>query len=107
MSNNKLSGFGNPIFETVGGDISAALIQLFETVSISTQEMAMHSLYGVKPGEKIGSLPTDVILNGGIYMAGTTPLPEGLSSVGGIIMTDGSVFYPNTIDRGGVLCAAS
>lgn len=52
-----------------------------------------------------GTLPPDVTLNGGIYMAGSTALPSGLSSNGGVIMTDGSVFYPGTFSLGGVLAA--
>ncbi|EHH68366.1 hypothetical protein [Gluconobacter morbifer] len=55
----------------------------------------------------VGTLPADVTLNGGVYMAGASSLPVGLSSNGGIVMTDGSVFYPNTINNGGVLCATS
>lgn len=56
-----------------------------------------------------GELPADVTLNGDIYIAGTLPLPAGLSAdpVTGIILTDGTAYYPNTTNNGGVLCAAA
>ncbi|MBS1056106.1 hypothetical protein [Gluconobacter kondonii] len=57
--------------------------------------------------EPVGTLPEDFTINNGIYMLGTSPPPAGLSSNHGIIMTDGSVYYPNTIDNGGVLCATA
>jgi len=50
-----------------------------------------------------GSLPSDVTLNGDVYMAGETALPAGLSDNGGVIMTDGSVYFPGTFSNGGVL----
>lgn len=53
-----------------------------------------------------GTLPADVTLNGGVYMAGATTLPTGLSNNGGVIMTDGSVYYPKTWNNNGVLCAS-
>ncbi|MBS1016907.1 hypothetical protein [Acetobacter persici] len=57
----------------------------------------------------IGTLPTDVTLNGGVYIAGATALPAGLSAdpATGMILTDGSTYYPNTINNVGVLCAAA
>lgn len=56
-----------------------------------------------------GELPPDVTLNGGVYIAGTTALPAGLSAhpVTGIILTDGTTYYPNTTNNVGVLCAAA
>lgn len=58
--------------------------------------------------KSVGVLPSDVRINGGVYQAGATPLPEGLSlnADGVTIMTDGTVYFPNTIDNNGVLCAA-
>lgn len=62
----------------------------------------------VRLARQVGELPDDVSLNGGIYMAGATALPTGLSlnSDGVTIMTDGTVYFPNTINNDGVLCAA-
>lgn len=60
----------------------------------------------------IGELPDDLLLNGNIYtvtdtyLNGTKQLPTGLSLNSNIIMTDGSVFFPKTINNNGVLCAA-
>lgn len=56
----------------------------------------------------VGVLPPDVRINGGVYQAGATPLPAGLSlnADGVTIMTDGTVYFPHTIDNNGVLCAA-
>lgn len=56
-----------------------------------------------------GTLPEDVILNGGVYMAGATVLPAGLSVdlTTGVILTDGTTYYSNTINNVGVLCAAA
>lgn len=51
----------------------------------------------------VGTLPSDVTLNGAVYMAGATALPAGLSSNGGVIMTDASVYFPGTFSNGGVL----
>lgn len=62
--------------------------------------------------ENIGVLPDDLILNGNIYtvpsdyLDGTKQLPTGLSSNSNVVMTDGSVFFPKTINNNGVLCAA-
>lgn len=59
--------------------------------------------------DTVGTLPTDVTLNGGVYMAGATALPAGLSvdPATGMILTDGTTYYPNTINNVGVLCAAA
>ncbi|EHD14076.1 hypothetical protein CIN_09400 [Commensalibacter intestini A911] len=62
--------------------------------------------------EKIGKLPDDFVLNGNIYIApdayltGTKTLPQGLSLNSNIVMTNGSVFFPKTINNNGLLCAA-
>lgn len=62
--------------------------------------------------DKTGVLPDDFILNGNIYTApntyvnGTKQLPTGLSLNSNVVMTDGSVFFPKTINNNGVLCAA-
>lgn len=50
-----------------------------------------------------GELPTDLTINGEVYMAGATTLPTGLSDNGGVVMTDGSVYFPGTFSNGGVL----
>mgnify|MGYP001204848299 CR=1 FL=1 len=62
-----------------------------------------------------GTIPSDFTVNGNIYIApaaytnGVSVLPAGLSvdADTGIILTDGSVFFPNTINNIGVLCAVS
>ena len=51
----------------------------------------------------VGVLPSDLTLNGGVYMAGASALPTVLSDNGGVIMTDGSVYFPGTFSNGGVL----
>lgn len=62
--------------------------------------------------KNIGVLPNDLILNGNIYavpsdyLDGTKQLPTGLSLNSNVVMTDGSVFFPKTINNNGVLCAA-
>ena len=59
--------------------------------------------------DTVGTLPADVTLNGGVYMAGSATLPAGLSvhPTTGVILTDGTTYYPNTINNVGVLCAAA
>ncbi|GAB32214.1 hypothetical protein APS_2816 [Acetobacter pasteurianus subsp. pasteurianus LMG 1262 = NBRC 106471] len=54
-------------------------------------------------------------MNGNVYVApasyisNPSSLPAGLSvdADTGIVLTDGSVFFPNTINNVGVLCAVS
>ncbi|WP_283093361.1 phage fiber-tail adaptor protein [Acetobacter persici] len=59
------------------------------------------------------SVPADFTTNGSIYIApsdyitGTKQLPSGLSLNSNIVLTDGTSFYVNTTNNGGVLCAAS
>lgn len=60
-------------------------------------------------------VPSDFTVNGNVYIApeayinGTTALPAGLSvdSSTGIVLTDGTVAFQNTINNVGVLCAVS
>ncbi|MGF1275579.1 hypothetical protein [Acetobacter pasteurianus] len=62
-----------------------------------------------------GTVPSDFAVNGNVYVApasyisNPTSLPSGLSldADTGIVLTDGSVFFPNTINNIGVLCAVS
>lgn len=62
-----------------------------------------------------GTIPADFTVNGNVYVAPATyvsnpsSLPAGLSvdADTGIVLTDGSVFFPNTINNVGVLCAVS
>ncbi|MBO1361448.1 hypothetical protein J2D73_16810 [Acetobacter sacchari] len=51
----------------------------------------------------LGTLPDDVTLEGDVYIAGATALPTGLTTNGSVIMTDGTVYFPNTQSNGGVL----
>ncbi|MCG4253168.1 hypothetical protein ACLEIY_06765 [Acetobacter tropicalis] len=60
----------------------------------------------VRLARQVGELPDDVSLNGNVYVAGATALPTGLTSNGGVIMTDGTIYFPNTWNNNGVLCAA-
>ena len=61
------------------------------------------------------TIPADFTVNGNVYVApaayvsNPTSLPSGLSvdANTGIVLTDGSVFFPNTINNVGVLCAVS
>lgn len=62
-----------------------------------------------------GTVPSDFTVNGNVYVApasyvsNPSALPAGLSvdADTGIVLTDGSVFFPNTINNVGVLCAVS
>ncbi|GCD48770.1 hypothetical protein BJI49_06625 [Acetobacter pasteurianus] len=62
-----------------------------------------------------GTIPADFTVNGNVYVApasyisNPSSLPAGLSvdADTGIVLTDGSVFFPNTINNVGVLCAVS
>lgn len=62
-----------------------------------------------------GTVPSDFTVNGNVYVApasyvsNPSSLPAGLSvdAGTGIVLTDGSVFFPNTINNIGVLCAVS
>ena len=62
--------------------------------------------------ENSSFLPDDFSINGSLYIAssdyvnGNKTMPNGLSLNGNIVLTDGSVFYKNTWNNGGVLCAA-
>lgn len=62
--------------------------------------------------DNIGTLPSDLVLNGSIYTApdsyssGQKSLPTGLSLNGNIVMTDGTTYFKNTINNCGILCAA-
>ena len=67
-----------------------------------------------RPGTT-GTIPSDFTVNGNVYVApasyvsNPSALPAGLSvdTDTGIVLTDGSVFFPNTINNIGVLCAVS
>lgn len=53
-------------------------------------------------------LPPDTTANGGVIMAGATPLPDGLTSNGGVVMAVNPNNVPDgTRSNGGVLVAAS
>lgn len=62
-----------------------------------------------------GTIPSDFTMNGNVYLApaaytnGSSTMPAGLSadSDTGIVLTNGSVFFPNTLNNIGVLCAIS
>lgn len=62
-----------------------------------------------------GTIPQDFSVNGNVYIApasyigNPSALPAGLSvdAKTGIVQTDGTVFFPNTLNNIGVLCAVS
>lgn len=62
-----------------------------------------------------GTLPADLVVNGGVYtvpvayVSGKSTLPSDLSfdPKSTIVTTDGTVYYPNTVNNVGVLCSAS
>lgn len=62
-----------------------------------------------------GTIPSDFAVNGNVYVApaadisNPSALPTGLSvdTDTGIILTDGSIFFPSTLNNIGVLCAIS
>ena len=61
----------------------------------------------VRPVPEVqGSLPDDITIQGGVYFVGKAPLPAGLSSNNGVIMTDDTVYFPKTFSNRGVLMAA-
>lgn len=87
------------------------------TMSDGTQSTSESDIYidgnGIlRYGESIGTLPSDLVLNGDVYTApqaylnGTETLPAGLYLNSNIVMTDGTVYFPKTINNLGVLCAA-
>ena len=80
-------------------------------------EKVNSGLYRNKDGvviapEKVSEIPNDFSLNGNLYIAsddylnGSKKMPEGLSLNGNIVLTDGSVYYKNSWNNGGVLCVA-
>lgn len=80
-------------------------------------EKVYSGLYRNKDGvviapEKVSEIPNDFSLNGNLYIAsddylnGSKKMPEGLSLNGNIVLTDGSVYYKNSWNNGGVLCVA-
>lgn len=58
-----------------------------------------------------GTLPDDFTTNGGVYIAstdyvsGTKQLPTGLYLNGDVVMTDGTVYFIDTVNNNNVLCA--
>lgn len=69
-------------------------------VAVSINVSATPALVPGKP--QPGPDLTGLTINGGVYMGQSSDLPAGLSSNGGVIMTDGG-FYPHTRNNGGVL----
>lgn len=62
--------------------------------------------------DSVATVPDDFTTNGSIYIApdayvtGQKTLPTGLSLNSNIVLTDGTTYFINTQNNGGVLCAA-
>lgn len=62
--------------------------------------------------DNVGTVPDDFTTNGSIYIApddyvtGQKPLPSGLLLNSNVVITDGTTYFINTQNNGGVLCAA-
>lgn len=107
------SGHNNTKIESISVSSSGLIFQMSDGSSWDVVPEGIYIENGnmVVP-ETIGELPDDFVLNGNIYTApdaylnGTKQIPDGLSLNSNIVMTDGSVFFPKTINNSGVLCAA-
>lgn len=97
---------------TLSGDIALS------KVSTSMQDGDYLTVLGgavVSRPTITGTIPSDFTMNGNVYIApaaytnGSITMPAGLSadSDTGIVLTNGSVFFPNTLNNIGVLCAIS
>ncbi|EHD12936.1 hypothetical protein CIN_21820 [Commensalibacter intestini A911] len=107
------SGHNNTKIESISVSSSGFIFQMSDGSTIKADTEGIYIQEGiVTVPETIGELPDDLLLNGNIYtvpdtyLNGTKQLPTGLSLNSNIIMTDGSVFFPKTINNNGVLCAA-
>ncbi len=97
---------------TLSGDIALS------KVSTSMQDGDYLTVLGgavVSRPTITGTIPSDFTMNGNVYIVpaaytnGSITMPAGLSadSDTGIVLTNGSVFFPNTLNNIGVLCAIS
>lgn len=63
--------------------------------------------------DSLNTLPSDLTTNGNVciapdsYVTGKKSLPTGLYLNSNVVMTDGSTYYINTQNNGGVLCTAA
>lgn len=97
---------------TSSGDIS--LSDMATTMQDSDYLIVLGGAVVTRP-TVAGTIPSDFTVNGNVYVAPASyisnpgSLPAGLSvdADTGIILTDGSVFFPNTINNIGVLCVVS
>ncbi|MBS1002294.1 hypothetical protein JK183_00140 [Acetobacter thailandicus] len=87
-----------------GGTILADIITRADALPSGTYYVDQNDI--VRRARTVGTLPDDVTVNGGVYIAGSSTLPAGLTSEGDVIITDGTVYFPNTWNNNGVLCAA-
>ena len=87
-----------------GGTILADIITRADALPSGTYYVDQNDV--VRRARTVGTLPDDVTVNGGVYIAGSSTLPAGLTSDGSVIITDGTVYFPNTWNNNGVLCAA-
>ena len=87
-----------------GGTILADIITRADALPSGTYYVDQNDV--VRRARTVGTLPDDVTVNGGVYIAGSSTLPAGLTSEGDVIITDGTVYFPNTWNNNGVLCAA-
>lgn len=74
-------------------------------LNLTGQRLYTDQAGDVRAAKTFGVLPDDVVVRGGLYLAGSSPLPPGLSSSGNLILTDGTVHFQKTFNNGGVLCA--
>ncbi|EUK18814.1 hypothetical protein [Commensalibacter papalotli (ex Servin-Garciduenas et al. 2014)] len=108
----KVGQQGNSI-STLSFSKDKIVTTLSDGSTLETIPQGIYTLHGIVIApDNIGELPDDLVLNGNIYTApdaylnGSKKLPEGLSLNSNIVMTDGSVYFPTTINNNGVLCAA-
>ncbi|OUI87886.1 hypothetical protein HK11_09105 [Acetobacter sp. DmW_043] len=87
-----------------GGTILADIIARADALPSGTYYVDQNDV--VRRARIVGTLPDDVTVNGGVYIAGSSTLPAGLTSEGDVIITDGTVYFPNTWNNNGVLCTA-
>ncbi|CAI3945794.1 hypothetical protein [Commensalibacter papalotli (ex Botero et al. 2024)] len=108
----KVGQQGNSI-STLSFSKDKIVTTLSDGSTLETTPQGIYTLHEIVIApDNIGELPDDLVLNGNIYTApdaylnGSKKLPEGLSLNSNIVMTDGSVYFPTTINNNGVLCAA-
>ena len=95
---------------TVNDDLTFTFLMSDGSTIISKSNIYVNDEgYLISPSET-GTLPDDFTTNGGIYIApadyvsGTKQLPTGLYLNGDVVMTDGTVYFINTVNNNNVLC---